>query len=223
MSSFYILLLYFVLAIVINGASPASKRYNQEVRKRSNNPKPEVPIELRPDEKQEVEVGINGATDEFETDIVTESCPTCLVKTYLTRYSIHRFWNHDGETAYACACHALKANPNDDLAKALITSLRSARMINKETSNVVPTKDPKQNIKSWEILGPINVGKLELDADPTFHSPILRQHQGDVGSYLLSMDGNAAVYSDLVSEGHIQWQKASAKSSGQVLNTYSDM
>ena len=36
---------------------------------------------------------------------------------------------------------------------------------------VTPPKVPGKPISVWEVLGPLPVGKLEIDADPTFDGP----------------------------------------------------
>jgi hypothetical protein len=67
-------------------------------------------------------------------------------------------------------------------------------------------------IKEWQILGPIGIGKLEIDADPTFLSTIIDiKTDFDVGKYILSLPNNFSVYSDLATGGKVKWKSFQTK------------
>lgn len=158
-----------------------------------------------------------------ETDITARDsliCPTfCPHRNYLTEEAVFHYWSGEMKLASACACHALKKNFQDQLARAILISLRSSPMIEKEDlpDQTLPLLNPQRYALSWEILGPINVGKLELDGDPTFDSMEFRKKfHGDLGRYLLAMRKNVTVGSDLVPQGEIHWQKATMQQNGQV-------
>eukprot|EP01039_Chlorochromonas_danica_P000609 gene609-659_t len=170
-----------------------------------------------------------GTTADYEIDFLGETditardslvCPPfCPHRNYLTEEALLHYWNGEMNLASACACHALKKNFQDQLARAILISLRSSPMIEKEDlpGQSLPLLNPQRYTLSWEILGPINVGKLELDGDPTFDSMEFRgKFHGDLGRYLLAMRKNVTVASDLVPHGEIHWQKATMQQNGQV-------
>jgi hypothetical protein len=69
--------------------------------------------------------------------------------------------------------------------------------------------------KSWDVLGPLPVGKMELDADPTFQFWDLKRHE-DIAAYILSLPDNYSVTSELMPEGKLTWKQFSGKQNGQV-------
>lgn len=64
-----------------------------------------------------------------------------------------------------------------------------------------------------EVLGPINVGKLEVDADPTFMST---DHSIDPCLYILGLPTNITIYSDLVSTGEIKWKDYNVNNKNEI-------
>lgn len=70
------------------------------------------------------------------------------------------------------------------------------------------------------MLGPISVGKLEHDADPTFMVqhvfPSYKMDTLDVGAYILGMPTNVAVLSDLATGGVVKWTSMNANEAGEV-------
>lgn len=213
--------LVLVLLHCSDGSTTSAKKRNQEVKKRSAASGPTAPFEDSQSKFElpaEKNIGVSVDGSLFTEAPDPDACPVCSARTFLADHAVAMFWSNDSPAAYACACNALKVNANDQLARAVLLTLRSARTISKDLApdSKLPNRDPKPSLTSWEVLGPINVGKLELDGDPTFAHADFARHQGDVGSYLLAMDTHTAVHSDLVSESSIYWQKLSGKANGQV-------
>ena len=144
--------------------------------------------------------------------------------TTVVRSAIDSMWANDYKEAYACACYHLSTKMNDGFAQSILHSLS----LSKIAANILPRKysaptAPAGNIKGWEILGPINVGKLEVDADTTFQSFERNPERGtskgtvsDVALYILQMPSNATVYSDLMPAGTVSWQYIKVAKSGEV-------
>ncbi len=175
--------------------------------------------------------GSSGASSTPSKDHNKITCPKCPASSNLVKVALEKFWENDLISAYSCACNALLIKSNDDMAKAILYSLRPAKSTfpqDFDLNTFEPPSSDRTSLKTWEILGPMNIGKLELDADPTFlfnefHNSFGR-HQHSYGfqyfdpiAFILSMSSeNTTVYSDMVSEGKIEWRKISAKNTGQV-------
>ena len=180
------------------------------------------------------EIGLDGSIPKKENTVNGNYCPVCPTSSNLLKFAIQKYWENDLLSAFACACQSLLVKPNDDYAKALIYSLRQSKSLFTGldlTTFPAPENEIKGILKSWEILSPLNVGKLELDGDPTFHSYSSNRnhdhrHQAmsnfDVASYILSMTDNSTTYTDLFTNGKIGWKKLSSKSSGQVSDFLND-
>jgi hypothetical protein len=159
------------------------------------------------------------------------TCPRCPVTTNIVKVALEKFWENDLVTAYACACNAVLAKSNDDVAKAILYSMRPAKASLPTDYDLSQFESPSSDgrlLKNWEILGPMNIGKLELDADPTFlfhdfHNSMGR-HDHNYGflhfdpiAFILSMSSeNTTIYSDMLSEGKIGWKRITSKNTGQV-------
>ena len=147
--------------------------------------------------------------------------------TAVVRSAIDSMWANDYREAFACACHHLSTHMNDGFAQAILHSLS----LSKIASNILPRKysaptAPASAIKGWEILGPINVGKLEMDADTTFSSSRLSSTReevtgtvSDVALYILQLPSNATVFSDLMPAGTVSWQYMKPGKTGEVKTT----
>eukprot|EP01038_Epipyxis_sp_PR26KG_P004199 gene4199-5972_t len=151
---------------------------------------------------------------------VNEKCPICENDVNFFKQAILNYWNDDLLGTYACLCWHLKTSPNDKVAQSILFSLHK----NKHFSlpeygiNLIKTMKFEEQksakvIKEWEILGPINVGKLEIDADPTFYDS---RNNFDIAQNILRMPSNASVYSDLMINSIINWNKVKAKPTGEV-------
>ncbi|RYH16265.1 hypothetical protein EON65_30350, partial [archaeon] len=104
---------------------------------------------------------------------------------------MYRYWNHDIDAAYACACQALVVTPTDNLAKALLLSLHTSRLYSLPSPPPPPSPPTSTILNDWEVLGPINVGMLELDGDPTFDYKEYKKGGFDVASYILSLSSDS--------------------------------
>lgn len=226
----------FLLFVVLNWPGTQSdvprpkKKHNQEVK---------VKADVKPVSKADgilsnvhsnpdVLANLNTFTINLPTDTPTSNvkesiepsaCPACP-STNKVKFAIESIWSNDLLMAYACACNQLLTKAEDGFAQAILYQLSQAKyhrldLITSSTKKVEPpTKDPA-GIKSWEILGPINVGKLEMDADPSFSAVPFDSSVMDPASYLLSMPSTATVHSDLVAE-RVHWQTVHAKKPGDV-------
>lgn len=151
-------------------------------------------------------------------------CPPCLVsKRMMLQYAIESFWRNDILNAYACACNHLLSKPEDGFAISIIYSLTQVKFAPISlASRMEPLSKVAPPIKKWEVLGPINVGKLEHDGDSTFvHNevhPTYDFNALDVGSYILGMYPNATVFSDLASGGTVKWSTMLTNDNGEVLH-----
>ena len=136
--------------------------------------------------------------------------------------AIDSFWRNDFLESYSCACHHLLKKRKDGFAQSIIHTLS----LSKTSFNfglparVEPPSTDAGDIKGWEILGPINVGKLEVDADPTFLTYSSdKAKASDVALYILQMPSNATVYSDLMPAGTVTWNYKKKAKSGEVRST----
>lgn len=224
------------------------KKYNQEVKQRAASAGPSKAVDpsssedsppaaegidgaLKPIEKVESDNKKFASDDEDEDEVLSgSSCPLCSIgkgasKATYYKVALQKFWQGSYEDSFACLCQymavARKSNSIEDLAKALMFTLRNVKdlSIPKSISSTIslPTADVKSILKHWEVLGPINVGKMELDGDTTFHIHRGRFFDGlDPASYILSLSENQTVYSDLWTEGLISWKKFTSKANGHV-------
>lgn len=160
-----------------------------------------------------------------------EGCLRCRkteARISFTNTALVYFWRGDYNQALACACQQLKSSPSDEQSRSILASLYhhpEAKRIRSLYSIPAPSSMSKNNnkkdnnnnnhilIKNWEILGPINVGKLELDADSTFPVHGLAS---DVAAYILSMPSNLTIHSELVTEGKTSWKKFTPANPGQL-------
>lgn len=94
-------------------------------------------------------------------------------------------------------------------------------------SKALPPSTEAQQIRNWEVLGPIHTGKLSLDEDSTFftsrhshsHSQQRRDlptnsssfEELDVASFILSMSPHSVVHSDLMPGATTGWHAMKAQ------------
>jgi hypothetical protein len=158
-------------------------------------------------------------------------CPHCPDTKNLVKVALQRFWENDLVTALGCACNALKSKNQEDGARSILHTLRPlikpAAFAEMDKSWFdPPINDAPALLKNWELLGPFPVGKMELDADPTFVAmrrdqfPYSIEHTGfDPAAYILSLPtDNTTIHSELISDTDAHWKKVNAKSNGQVCN-----
>lgn len=148
-------------------------------------------------------------------------CPPCAAsKRNSLQYATEAFWRNDFLTAYGCACHHLLSKPEDGFAQSIVYSLSQAKLayLNFGAKAVLPLY-PAPPMRKWEILGPINVGKLEHDADSTFQNGDAPA-TNDVALHILSMYPNATVYSDIANGGKVKWTTTTANEQGEVTYNY---
>lgn len=234
MNSLFLLLVLCGLFIVI-----AQKKHGQEIRRKSSSTDKKKSNNPNIVEPPSIDVGIDKFMDNIEISRIDsslkintneigakpkelEECPPCPVTLNQIQYAIQYFWNDKFQLAYACACNSLTKNPNDNIGKALIQSLKTSKKstlsISKSYSS--PTTDQKSSLRQWEILGPFNIGKLELDADqifPYFHLTNKDDLEDfDAISHILALNDSLGLTSDLTPEGKVSWKKITSQTSGQV-------
>lgn len=151
-----------------------------------------------------------GSNDDDDSYMISSSCPVCPVKRNLIKHAIHSYWNHDLWHAYACACRYLITKPDDGFAESIIYAIYQSKYskIKFTDRKILPPKIHPSMIKTWEVMGPINVGKLEMDADPTFiDQGATKKPPLDPCVHILRMPSNASVSSDLVEGGQVKWKE----------------
>lgn len=226
---FFVCVLCVWFHTVVGSDAERRKKHKQEVRRR-----PEIDVES-PDafgDKRSfsANIDINGFPEDISKDSTTsaqksseeigDSCLSCQGvdrKGGFTATALKLFWQKDYAGAESCLCHLFKSKQDDNLGKALVVTLKSTPGFrSKIKSQTIPKSDMRSFIRTWDILGPINVGKLELDGDPTFSdSNRLVFHQDPV-TYLLSLPDNHTVTTEIMSEARASWKKYTTKPNGQV-------
>lgn len=149
-------------------------------------------------------------------------CPSCWAsKRNAIQVAIDSYWQNDLKTSFACACNQLSSNPEDGYAQAIIHALTQGKHAPfNVASRVSPPMREAPPIKRWEVLGPINVGKLEHDSDSTFHQPGINEQLAkgsfDPIQFLLGTHFNGSVSSDLCAGGRVKWAAVKANEQGDV-------
>jgi hypothetical protein len=224
----FILVVGFVLSH--EPPKPKRKKHNQELKQKSE-PKPADTVEdfvfSRPSDAlfslDSFATLQKRESVDIDPPLVTvekahpSTCPPCEGPSKIGQ-AIDYFWRNDLMGAYACACNHLLQKRSDGFAQSIQHSLSQTKyfsITNIKNKFETPTNDPPA-IKTWEVLGPINVGKLEVDADSTFISPLTSTGSLDVAQHILSMPLNASVFSELVLHGQTGWRSIQAKKTGEV-------
>ena len=190
--------------------------------------------------------------------ISKSSCPACSSTTMHLKTALYSFWNNDLYDSYACICEALsnpKASGGQSLALAestLYAIFQSKHIIfegNVLFRESFPKQEPRTVLLDWEVLGPLPVGKLELDGDPTFmyHDEVIAGEGGvyrnkdgesicqnsrprvkvvqrgfDPILYVLSMHHIcSSVISEMATKGELKWKDFRARDDGLVPTSYS--
>lgn len=224
-----IIVFLVMLAVCQLAESQRKKKHNQEVRFRAEASTESGSISSdKP--TTTVDVGISGetlssklseSTVKHREDDLSSSCSPCVGvdrKGSHLSTALKHFWKKSFGLSDDCLCNHFHSKQDDALGKALSISLNGIPNFRRKTKMVQLAKgDQRNTIKNWDILGPINVGKLELDGDPTFD---LFEGAGSLVAnpieYLLAMDDNSTVFTELAPEARVSWRKYSAKANGQV-------
>jgi hypothetical protein len=223
------LFLSLVLGSVVSQEppKPKRKRHNQELKQKSEPKHTDITEDIvlsRSDDvslnmdsfgtlKRESVEGLPPETSEK----APSPCPPCEGQSKI-RQAIDYFWQNNLMGAYACACNHLLHKGLDGFAQSIQYSLSQSKYFS--TTNIqkkfdTPTSDSPA-IRTWEVLGPINVGKLEVDADSTFITSPPTSSGLDVAQYILSMPSNATVFSELMLHGQTGWRSVQSKKTGEV-------
>jgi hypothetical protein len=215
-----VFLLWIVIALPVQGQR--RKKHHQEVRLQSEEVAGEEVVSSESKSRGDSFASSSGAKDPLTSDFdVTSSCLPCIGvdrKGSYLQAALRFFWKKLYGNADNCLCHYFKTKQDDSLGKALSVSLQTTGGYRKATKPIqIPRDDFRPIIKNWEILGPINVGKLELDSDPTFLGfENWKMSNKDPARYILSLDDNQTIYSELMPDAKVSWKKYSSKSNGQV-------
>jgi hypothetical protein len=237
---FLFFLLVYVYPTLFFCQKQQPKKYKQDVKKKPSKPsKPTSPDQTKDsafftDLLDKVNTIVPESKPDFTAEVVKDgtsyfadissqaaSCPKCTVSSNQVKYGMQQYWIHNIDKAFACACEAYIADKNNpsELLRALMTSLKAAKIqqypavFNSKSLSL--SADPKPAIREWEVLGPFPVGKMEIDGDPAFQSATFSEGV-DVVSFLLAEAPTSSSYSELVSEGKVAWKKTSSALSGQV-------
>lgn len=120
--------------------------------------------------------------------------------------------------AYGCACNGLKINEEDRILKAIASDIAKNYVSISNNEISIPNTDAG-TLKNWQILGPLPVGKLELDGDPTFtllskssnnYNKSSERLLMNAGLHILALPNNLTVYSELMQGGKVNWRKVAA-------------
>jgi hypothetical protein len=225
-----------LLLFCINTTAQKPKKYQQELKSKKPRTKKDSDFfadfdtgnkivndggKGNPSAAADVEINAKDGTPilkQVNVDEESVSSSKCPVNTNQFKYALQNFWMQRLDVAYICASQALGAGVNDELLKALLVSLKQQKQYISEFNNALAIpqlSDPKPILRDWELLGPFPVGKMEIDADPTFQSPKFLDFP-DFASYILAMSSNAPRISELLTEGKVVWKKQQAGSNGQV-------
>ena len=231
--------LLLIIAIIYAAKDDKNKRRNKQgfsndIRSERRPPKASNNIEITQpvdnnkvlNNKNELNDKINNEADKSFSD---KTKLEGIVSKDKERFSLYSFWNHRLLDSYYCAQDTNKRSKQEGLMQTVLYEIsqrqafRESMMSYSQTTNVytapstvnLPQSDAPP-LYNWEILGPIQVSKFEVDGDPTFleyaRHPTL---YNDVCSYILSMSSltipslkitPAIVYSELSPSGSITWQ-----------------
>lgn len=231
------LLIFFAIFVfcvsfytVVGSDSERKKKHKQEVRRRR-----EIDVESQDtfgDKRTfSANIDVNGFPEDINKESVSSaqkssdyddsdsclSCPGVDRKGSFTATALKLFWQKDYMGAESCLCHFFKSKQDDNLGKALAVTLKSTPGFRSRIkSQTIPKSDMRSFIRTWDILGPINVGKLELDGDPTFSEINRLAFHQDPVTYLLSLPDNHTVTTEIMSEAKASWKKYTTKPNGQV-------
>lgn len=142
------------------------------------------------------------------------------------------YWRGDKKITFDRACNVLaQSKKRDPIIRAILSDLRDRTdyLIDLPDGHFTISDLPSQRSvvipHVWELLGPFSVGKLEVDGDPTFDEYLSvfsllnsdSQRDIDAMQYILGMEPENVVPSELVSGGTISWSIVKGdKSSGAV-------
>jgi hypothetical protein len=133
------------------------------------------------------------------------------------------YWRGNWRDCFSNACNILyQSKRKDPVVRAVLNILTNedASLNNLPKAHFARSEMPSQRPviipRAWEILGPLPVGKLEVDGDPSFDRYLTRtllSHSTDVGEmdsteYLLGLDPATSIHSEMVSGGTISWSVA---------------
>lgn len=152
-------------------------------------------------------------------------CPRCPnTAQSLGQSAIEELWKDNILAAYGCACQQLQKSPEDGFSQAIVYSLTQSKSATISVQGKInaPSSNPP-SLKRWDILGPLPVGKLEVDGDPTFITTGQDSVDGnrigkqlDPALHVLTMRASHAVLSEHAVSGRVKWSKAVANENGEV-------
>ena len=145
----------------------------------------------------------------------------CTVATDQVKYATQAYWRHDYVNAYICARDIanVKSIKVNGVIQSILYNIYQIGSLNSLSFNDIATLtkvdlqsqyslsklDANPKLSQWEVLGPIPVSKLEIDADPTFNQYYSSKYK-DIIEYLLAMSSDTNIYSEHVENGFIRWK-----------------
>lgn len=219
--TYFCTLLFCLGLLVVPGLSIEPP---QPKRKRASPPDEPTRHDAPPDRFQtEQDASFSRASqipNNFGQKGVAECLPCAASKRNTLQLAVEAFWRNDFLSAYGCACNHLLSKPEDGFAQSIVYALSQAKLAYLNIgSKAVSPLNPAPPMRKWEILGPINVGKLEHDADSTFQIGD-SQAANDPALHILCMYSNATVYSDIANGGTVKWTSTTASEQGEVTSLF---
>ena len=177
-------------------------------------------------------------------DLNPGNCPEiCGIGDDMHLRALAAYWRGDYGDAFALSCqYLLESKKKSGLMKAIINdmSIGPSPLVKLPSSHFTLTSTPSRQkpnviLRNWEVLGPLPVGKLEVDGDPTFMTysnrrdvppppPSSSTRSVDIAKFLLSMDTAEHIHSETMTDGYVEWHPLTAdRSSGSVLVPFSDI
>ena len=197
----HIRLIVFVIFVICLFSSHLNGRIIEKKRnqKKEHNPTGKNDKQAANDHTSSTSISVDEIEDSKSVIYVKEQahitgCLPCKHDTDILQESLYSYWLNDFESSFGCACHTLHSLKSSEVqSHALIESLLYSITQSKEFSTTesdiflyktIPKREALHIITNWELLGPIPVGKLEVDGDPTFQAyydePIQMQGKGIV-------------------------------------------
>lgn len=115
--------------------------------------------------------------------------------------AVRAYWKNDINGAKSCAC-------SNSLSKIFLREFLLT-----DGKSFMTSKVENNYFSDWEFLGPLPVGKLEVDGDPTFDS---FPENLDIAEYVLTSSQN--IYSELVKDASVSWQTIATNRIGQKMD-----
>ena len=173
------------------------------------------------DDVDDKDIKLNKIEKSLNDSLISLASRKCNSVNDQVKYAIYAYWKHDYINAYICArdisnVKSVKVNGviqsilHNIFNMGYLSSLSftdMAKRMNKDLKSEYSLSrlDTKPKLSQWEVLGPIPVSKLEIDADPTFNEYHTSKYS-DIIEYILAMPTESKICSEHASHGLISWK-----------------